>query len=37
MKKFTHIEYDNRQIIRILIIFAIKFIIKLRHVDIYRH
>ena len=34
---FTHIECDNRQIIRAFTVFEVFFNIKLRHVDIYRH
>ena len=37
MKRFTHVECDNRQTIRVFITFDVKLIIKLRHVDIHRH
>ena len=37
MKKFTHIECDNHQMIRAFITSTIQFTIKLRHVNIHRH
>ena len=37
MKKSTHIECDNRQIIRAFTMSTTKLIIKLRHVNIHRH